>query len=276
MGKRRDKDFYPTPQALTLALVDYFPEIVSHTRVYEPCNGDGQLSKVLRREGVKVETSDIVQQFPQDYYLDATCSWPLGTHLFYNWVVTNPPFNVADKIFTNIRKHHKGGIALLLRLTFLEPTKKREKFLDEDPPNTIIVLPRTSFTGDGKSDSVTCAWMVWHDLSDIAGIKVYTNQQLKELTNKWAVQQVNQQNKPSVTSQVVQIPIPPAVQVQIDKEKALAAARKAAANNPVMQQQAIVAAAEQQFYKAAEAAKQLYNEEETMRHYNQNLVWKAE
>jgi hypothetical protein len=50
---------------------------------------------------------------------------------------------------------------LLLRLSFLEPTFERQDLLIDNPPDAMIVLPRYSFTGDGKSDSVTCAWMVW-------------------------------------------------------------------------------------------------------------------
>ena len=37
----------------------------------------------------------------------------------------------------------------------------RGAWLNEHPPTTLIVLPRISFTGNGKTDSVTCAWMVW-------------------------------------------------------------------------------------------------------------------
>lgn len=30
-----------------------------------------------------------------------------------------------------------------------------------NPPTRVYVCPRTSFTGDGRTDSVTCAWMIW-------------------------------------------------------------------------------------------------------------------
>lgn len=54
------------------------------------------------------------------------------------------------------------GVAMLLRLSYLEPTKDRGHWLNDHPPTQMIVLPRISFTGDGKTDSVTCAWMIWH------------------------------------------------------------------------------------------------------------------
>ena len=37
----------------------------------------------------------------------------------------------------------------------------RGAWLAAYPPTTLIVLPRISFTGDGNTDSATCAWFVW-------------------------------------------------------------------------------------------------------------------
>jgi hypothetical protein len=78
-----------------------------------------------------------------------------------DWIVTNPPFNVAAQIVPNAFNHAVKGIAMLLRLSYLEPVEDRGAWLNSHPPSDLIVLPRISFTGDGKTDSVTCAWMVW-------------------------------------------------------------------------------------------------------------------
>ena len=56
------------------------------------------------------------------------------------------------------------GVCILDRLTFLEPTRKREAFLQE--ANLIdlkILSPRPAFRADGKQlkDSVTSAWFVF-------------------------------------------------------------------------------------------------------------------
>jgi hypothetical protein len=53
------------------------------------------------------------------------------------------------------------GVVLLLRLSFLEPTDQRGDWLAENPPDMQIVLPRWSYKENGKTDSVTTAWMVW-------------------------------------------------------------------------------------------------------------------
>lgn len=155
---RRHLDQYFTPAYATLQLqysIDF-----SRSWVLECCNGDGGISNVLQTEVIK--TNDIDKSLEADFHLDASLkqSWeqfPLGAH----WVVSNPPFNQAAQIVPLAFKYAQVGVAMLLRLSFLEPTKNRGVWLNEHPPTSIIILPRISFTGDGKTDNVTCAWMIW-------------------------------------------------------------------------------------------------------------------
>jgi hypothetical protein len=56
------------------------------------------------------------------------------------------------------------GVAMMLRLSFEEPTahvNPRGPFLEANPLTRKLVMPRYSFTGNGNSDSVTTAWMIW-------------------------------------------------------------------------------------------------------------------
>ena len=56
------------------------------------------------------------------------------------------------------------GICILDRITFLEPTRKREGFLDNSClTNLKILSPRPAFRADGNQskDSVTSAWFVF-------------------------------------------------------------------------------------------------------------------
>jgi hypothetical protein len=53
---------------------------------------------------------------------------------------------------------------MMLRLSFKEPTEHknpRGPFLETNPLTRELVMPRYSFTGDGKTDSITTAWMIW-------------------------------------------------------------------------------------------------------------------
>ena len=75
--------------------------------------------------------------------------------------MSNPPFGAAPRIVPLAVEHAVAGVAMLLRLSYLEPCENRSQWLSEHPPTRLIVLPRISFTGDGRTDSVTCGWFVW-------------------------------------------------------------------------------------------------------------------
>jgi hypothetical protein len=95
--------------------------------------------------------------------------WTAEGAMSYDWIVNNPPFSCAPQIIPLAFQHARVGIAMLLRLSFLEPVENRGTWLNQYPPTHLIVLPRISFTGNRKTDSVTCAWMVWrkHDQGTI-------------------------------------------------------------------------------------------------------------
>ena len=193
---RRKNDFYPTPKELTLALREHMGwDGKKSLAFYEPCNGNGDISQILKYNPVHmVTTADIDPTLRADYLLDATSQWPkdiTGSYsLGMDWVVTNPPFNAAYGIIENLlsnKKYIKTGIAMLLRLSFLEPTNDRAEFLSLIPPTDLLVMPRTSFTKDGKTDSVTCAWMVWEfeRTGKDQKIKVYTKRDLQLLKEEF-------------------------------------------------------------------------------------------
>lgn len=156
---RRPNDFYPTPKWATRELLRH---VNIGLDVLECCAGDGAIADVLETiNGAEyVHRNDIDNRMPKlNYSFDATDrnTW-VG---FPDWVVTNPPFSCAPEIIPIAYDRSRLGIAMLLRLSFLEPVENRGAWLNGHPPTTLIVLPRISFTGDGKTDNVTCAWMVW-------------------------------------------------------------------------------------------------------------------
>ncbi len=181
---RHPLDAYYTPTDLTLALQDYI-KLSDKVKIYEPCNGLGAISRVFESNGNRVYTADIDPEVKPDYVADARTDWPLTESV--DWVITNPPFNGAMQIRRNIHAQWLVGdgpqhVAMLLRLSFLEPTKDREQFLSNHPPTQLLVLPRTSFTLDGKTDSVTCAWMIWDmGIMTVPDIRVYTKDDLNHL-----------------------------------------------------------------------------------------------
>lgn len=120
------------------------------------------MADVLRvKTNTIVCTNDINPIVCADTCVDVSRSEGWGRFPPVDWVVTNPPFNEAPKIVPLAYEHARVGIAMLLRLSFLEPCHNRSDFICPTPPTKLIVLPRISFTGDGNVDSVTAAWFVW-------------------------------------------------------------------------------------------------------------------
>jgi hypothetical protein len=148
---RKARDFYPTESKLTLGMLEFCaPAISGHIK--EPCNGQGHISNVLidKMIGDKIETSDIERNamFAPNWN---EC----------DWTITNPPFSSALPILKQALKFSRQGVIFLTRLSFLEPTYQRSLFWIEHRPDLVIVNPRSSFTNDGKTDSVTTCWICY-------------------------------------------------------------------------------------------------------------------
>lgn len=169
---RHDSDLYPTEYPITRILLNSVRHIGGN--VCEPCAGPGWMSDILSHDPRinRVLTNDIDSQWDTDFVSDATVPdakvWT-GMNRSYDWVITNPPFNGALDILRNAWDRSNVGVAFLVRLSFLEPTGERSgnrgDWLHAHKDNMTLLeifsQPRPSFTGDGKTDNVSVAWMVW-------------------------------------------------------------------------------------------------------------------
>lgn len=165
MSKRKPFDQYPTEAAVTRSLLRLVPGIGGV--VVEACSGDGLMARIIQQHpGVTaVVTNDIDRDQPSLYHCDAADPRAGVWKMPADWIVTNPPFLAAPRILPVAIDKAAVGVACLLRLTYLEPAQNRFAWLDAhaDCMTHLIVFgqPRPSFTGDGQTDSVTTAWMVW-------------------------------------------------------------------------------------------------------------------
>lgn len=181
---RRALDKYRTPKWMTEAFKESFPAIGGGLLI-DPCCGDGRMVDALQDRFNELVCNDIDQTEPKCLHLDATTKlfWDAASvtgtfdHLVANpdsriWVITNPPFAHAAEIAQRALSV-TSNVALLLRMTWLEPRPNR-MWLGEHPPDHMLVLPRGSFTGGGE-DMVSCAWYVWGDVGQTTKpIRVYT------------------------------------------------------------------------------------------------------
>ncbi len=160
-AKRNQNDAYFTPKHLVEALLQYVP--IGGT-VLEICNGDGAFTDVLARNGLQVFTNDIDPDRNAQYCVDASDKDKVIKELpTTSWIITNPPFNMALPIIENSFDKATDGIAFLLRSSFTETTFARQEWLKEheDYLSHILFLPRVSFTGDKKTDSMSCNFYVY-------------------------------------------------------------------------------------------------------------------
>jgi len=156
--KNNPLEFYETPKGLTVALLQ---RLQIHGTVIEPCAGDHAITGLLQKHGLDVITCDIDESKNVDFVMDSADASNWTNLPPAEWTVSNPPFSRGLEILQNAYKHSTVGVAMLLRLSFLEPCEPRNKWLVQHPPQRLIVLPRVSFDGNGN-DTVTCAWFIWY------------------------------------------------------------------------------------------------------------------
>lgn len=161
-GTRSPFDYHETPRFMTASLLHHHP-IRTDALILEPCAGDGAIVRALVDAGYRfIVTNDLDTRHQTDLHADATdfTLWAHSTLGGVDWVITNPPFNVAFPILMQAERLARVGVAMLLRKTFLEPTIARGPWFSVHPPTRVIGLPRHKFRGTG-SDSVAADWCIW-------------------------------------------------------------------------------------------------------------------
>lgn len=151
-------DYFPTPAWATEALLD---NECFEGEVWECACGDGAMSKVMERAGLKVHSSDLYDRGYGEAGVDfLEADWCADN------IVTNPPYNAAEGFVKNGVRLARRKFALLLRLAFLEGANRAKTIFAETPPARVWVFSeRITFypAGAAQSGSGTTAyaWFVW-------------------------------------------------------------------------------------------------------------------
>ena len=165
---RRSMDAYFTAPWQTRALLHHQP--ISGL-VLECCSGDQSIAKELRAAGLTAITNDVDRKRKADFHFDAadprlylTVETWAGRSI--DWIITNPPYKMplCTAIVENALNHAQQGVAMMVRISFREPTahiNPRGPFLEANPISRALTLPRHSFTGNKRSDMATTEWLIW-------------------------------------------------------------------------------------------------------------------
>lgn len=150
--KRAESDFYPTPPDVTEALLDFI-DLPLNTVIWEPACGEGHMVDVMQKRGYRVIATDIRQGIDFLTSGDYQC----------DWIITNPPFSVADKFIERCIASGKP-FALLLKSQYWH-AKKRLMLFRNCPPTFVCPLtwrPDFTFNTRGKgSPLMDVMWAIW-------------------------------------------------------------------------------------------------------------------
>lgn len=162
---KKEKEDYYTPlvvwQWLIKNLKNIYGKDFCFTRLIDPCAGDCRMTSLFHREfpELSIIENDLDTASPAELHLNAAEKefWDLVPvpQDPYNLVVTNPPFTEAAGILYHaISKSER--VVFLTRISFLEGATYRLELLQHLQKRlSIVVLPRLSFSGDGKTDNAT-------------------------------------------------------------------------------------------------------------------------
>ena len=111
-------DDFPTPPWATRALLEHvIPKAnFAHLSVWEPACGEGHMAKVLREYFKQTDASDV---FPYGY---GDVSDFLAPQIVRDadWIITNPPFRLAEAFALKALSLANIGVALLARTVLIE------------------------------------------------------------------------------------------------------------------------------------------------------------
>lgn len=160
-------DDFPTPPWATRALIEHVigdKYKLTRETCWEPACGVGHMAKVLKEYFLEVECSDAFTYTgygqTSDFLLDNS------TDRQFDWIITNPPFRLAEEFALKSLRVARRGVALLARSVFLESVGRYNSLFRTTPPTKFAQfserVPMVRGRIDKKASTATgYAWFVW-------------------------------------------------------------------------------------------------------------------
>ena len=152
-------DYFPTPPWGTRILCERVIEPIGV--VHEPACGEGDMSKPLSEYFDTVISSDVY-----DYGYGDVSDYLTSDTDDVDWTITNPPFKLAEEFISKALTHSRLGVAMILRLSFLESIGRYNRLFNVTPPTTVAVFSERIPMIKGRLDAnvgtaSSYAWFVW-------------------------------------------------------------------------------------------------------------------
>lgn len=161
-----DLDFYPTPPWATRALCEYLEPrfLISLQTALDPACGEGHMVRPLAESFRNVLASD-VHQYGYGIVRDFLATWP-ATRRLPHWIITNPPFGLAEEFAHMAIQRAKVGTALLVRTAFLENAGRWNRLFKPCRPDVILQFVERVPMVKGRLDrhastATSYCWLIW-------------------------------------------------------------------------------------------------------------------
>ena len=168
-------DDFPTPPWAARALCEWLDDHkypIAEQRAWEPACGAGHMALPLMEYFNTVYASDV-----HDYgfgEVDDFLLPPQPDREPANWIITNPPFKLAEEFFHQTRRvEPNAGIALLCRSVWTEGVGRYQRVFKDHKPIVLqfcerVTMLKGRLEKPGARNTATAyAWFIWppdHDL----------------------------------------------------------------------------------------------------------------
>lgn len=158
-------DDFPTPPWATRALIEHVigAEDARGLTCLEPACGRGYMARPLAEYFGKVDAADAYHYGFGPIRDFLTYPYEARSH---DWVITNPPFRLAEEFVDRALVVARKGVAILARTVFLESVGRYENIFSKRPPSIFAQfserVPMVKGRVDPKASTATgYAWFVW-------------------------------------------------------------------------------------------------------------------
>ena len=163
-GKKSLDDF-PTPLWATRALIENVlgkNEVIGLSCL-EPACGRGHMAVALAEYFAVVESRDV---FDYGFGTVADFLTSKQSARSFDWVITNPPFRLAEQFIFGALPLARVGVAMLVRTVFIESVGRYDRLFRPSPPTYVAQfterVPMVKGRIDKKASTATgYAWVVW-------------------------------------------------------------------------------------------------------------------
>lgn len=164
--ERETNDYYATdPKALEIFLKKLKEDgIKLHKNIWECACGEGHLSKVLKKEGYNVLSTDLIYRG----YGIGSNDFLKNIDLWDGDILTNPPYKYAKEFVEKALESTRNGCytIMFLKIQFLEGQSRRKLFNKYPPKYVYVNSARQTCYINGdmskKMSSASCyCWFIW-------------------------------------------------------------------------------------------------------------------